>query len=340
MINYRPDSGPFTHNDRSSTHLMYQVILALLPATIFGIYLFGMQAAMTLIACGLACIATEALCLFIMRKRVVACLDGSALLTGWLLAMSLPPHFPPILCAVGGAFAIVIGKQCYGGLGQNLFNPAMLGRVMLLICFPLEMTDWSVPFSQADVVVNENMIQTWLHFDGMTSATILGEFASHHGSGLIPSPAMALGHHAGSFGETSSVLLLLGGVFLIYRRIIHWAIPVSFLSTLLLISCVTYYLLPLMFGGAGLHFAPPSIHIFSGATLLAAFFIITDLVTSPTTQKGQLVYGGLTALLVWAIRSFGSYPEGVAFAVLLMNCMSPIIEQLCQPKPFGSQEAV
>jgi electron transport complex protein RnfD len=219
---------------------------------------------------------------------------------------------------------VIVGKQIYGGLGQNLFNPAMLARVMLLICFPVEMTNWSVPspidFSDNRVFVPES----WLQFDGVTSATALG------GATDTSILSLFIGAHSGSLGETSALLILLGGLYLLHRRIIHWAIPVSFLAGLGLPALISYAVDPQQF-------LSPGTHLLSGAAMLGAFYIATDLVTSPTSVRGQLVYGASCGLLIWLIRCFGSYPEGVAFAVLIMNAASPLIDHYMRPDIFGSK---
>ena len=329
MINYKSAMGPFSHSENSSVRIMYLVILTLMPAMLYGVYQFGLNSLYVLLLTGVVAMLTEFVCLKIMGRNAKACLDGSSLLTGLLLAMSLPPTVPMWLCALGAVFAIVVGKQIYGGLGQNLFNPAMLGRVMLLICFPVEMTNWSAPspidFSGNQVVVPDS----WFQFDGVTSATAL--------SGLVDESTQALslmfGAQSGSLGETSALFILLGGLFLIYKRVIHWAIPASFLAGLGIPAVISWLINPS-------EFLPLSTHLLGGAAMLGAFYIATDLVTSPTSVRGQLVYGASCGLLVWLIRSFGSYPEGVAFAVLIMNAASPLIDHYMRPDIFGSRSVM
>lgn len=329
MVNYKPVSGPFSHSENSSVRIMYLVLFALLPATAFGVFQFGLNSLVVLLSCCIACVGFELVCLLIMRKEAIACLDGSALLTGWLLAMSLPPSVPVWICVVGSAFAIVVGKQIYGGLGQNLFNPAMLARVMLLICFPVEMTIWSDP-TAIDFSSNQISIpEAWLNIDGTTSATQLANSTDN----VIATVKLLIGQQSGCMGETSTLLILLGGLFLIYRGVIHWAIPATFLFGLGFPALISSAIAPDQFHSV-------STHLFSGGAMFAAFFILTDLVTSPTSVKGQIVYGLSCGLLVWLIRCFGSYPEGVAFAVLIMNATSPLIDHYFRPKIFGSQSLV
>ncbi len=326
MINYQTAAGPFTHSENSSIRIMYTVIATLVPAMLYGVYQFGLNSLYVLLMTALVAVISEFICLKIMGRDVRACFDGSAVLTGLLLAMSLPPTVPMWLCAFGAVFAIVVGKQIYGGLGQNLFNPAMLARVMLLICFPVEMTKWSAP---APIDFSNNQVHVpaaWLHFDGVTSATALGETATH----ALTSLSMLFGEQSGSLGETCAIFILLGGLYLLYKRIIHWAIPVAFMAGIAVPAALAHWLAPATF-------LPLSTHILSGGAMLGAFYIATDLVTSPTSVKGQLVYGAGIGVLIWLIRSFGNYPEGVAFAVLIFNAASPLIDHYLRPNIFGSQ---
>ncbi|MDW6003955.1 RnfABCDGE type electron transport complex subunit D [Vibrio mangrovi] len=328
MIQYEAVAGPFGHSANSSTRIMYTVILTLLPACLFGVLQFGLHGLYVLLSSCIAAVMAEWFCLLLMKKRLLACMDGSAILTGLLLAMSLPPAFPLTLTVFGSVFAVVLGKQIYGGLGQNLFNPAMLARVMLLICFPVEMTQWIDPtpidFSHNQVTVPA----TWLHFDGMSSATAL----SPENHTALPWMDLALGNQSGSLGETCALLILCGGLYLLYRRIIHWAIPVTFFIGLGVPALLAHLFNPE-------HYLPFWTQWTSGGAILGAFYIATDLVTSPTSIRGQILYGLGCGFLVWLIRTFGSYPEGVAFAVLLMNAASPVIDYYLRPNIFGSNNA-
>lgn len=312
-------SSPHTHSGKSVQNTMLLVMLALAPATIFGLYLFGLPAISLFFITILGCVLAEAMALKIMGKPVGKYLsDGSAILTGWLLAMSLPPTAPWWLGLLGAFLAIIIGKQVFGGIGQNLFNPAMVARVALLISFPLEMT-------------------TWVTVDGMSGATTLGHIRTETGQGhTLPSFAdslpsvsdMGLGMIGGSMGETSAVLLLLGGLFLLWKRIITWHIPVSLLGTLLLLAGVMHAINPDVYPGV-------EVHLLAGATLLGAFFIATDLVTSPVSVTGQLIFGAGCGLLVYVIRTWAGYPEGMAFAVMLMNALTPLIDHYFRPRIYG-----
>lgn len=326
-MKYQIFAGPHTHGGDSSSVVMYQVVLALVPATLFGLYLFGVNALIVLLTACSAAMVTEWLLLKLRGADQRSVFDGSALLTGWLLAMSLPPSTPWWVVVLGSAFAIAIGKQAYGGLGQNLFNPAMLARVMLLICFPVELTDWRavMPLSMGDegVLVNN----AWLGIDAITAATPLAQEV-----GSSSTLALMTGQHAGSFGETSSLLILLGGVFLLWRKVINYIIPVALLLGLGLPAGILHQINPEQYLSA-------SEHLFSGAAFLAAFFIATDMVTSPSSVKGQWVYGAGCGVLMYLIRTFGNYPEGAAFAVLIMNATTPVIDHYLRPVVFGSKPA-
>ncbi|MDC0610961.1 RnfABCDGE type electron transport complex subunit D [Vibrio sp.] len=325
MINYESAIGPFAHNQNSSVRIMYTVMLTLIPALLFGFYQFGLGSMLVVVSCVLSAVITEWLCLVIMQKKFAACLDGSSVLTGLLLAMSLPSTMPLWMCAFGSAFAVIVGKQIYGGLGNNLFNPAMLARVMLIVCFPVEMTNWATP---TPINFANNLVSVpsgWLHFDGLTSATAL----STERTDPIVLANIFFGQQSGSLGETSSILILLGGLYLIYKGIIHWAIPLTFMVGLLIPAAIAHLVSPK-------DTLPVLVHLLSGGAMLGAFYIATDLVTSPTSVKGQLLYGFGCGFLVWLIRSFGSYPEGVAFAVLIMNSASPLIDHYLRPSIFGS----
>jgi electron transport complex protein RnfD len=308
---------------------MYTVILTLIPAVVFGIYQFGLNSAMVLLVGVVSAIFAEWACLAVMQKRMLACMDGSAMLTGLLLALSLPPTLPLWMTAFGSVFAIVVGKQIYGGLGQNLFNPAMLARVMMIVCFPVEMTYWADP---APIDFANNLVtvpDAWFHFDGVTSATSL----SSERTEPVALLHLLFGEQSGSLGETNALFIFVGGLFMISRGLIHWAIPVSFLLGLAIPALISHAIAPDSY-------LPVLTHLLSGGAMLGAFYIATDLVTSPTSIKGQLLYGAGCGLLIWLIRCFGSYPEGVAFAVLIMNSASPLIDHYLRPTIFGSRSAV
>ncbi|MBK6744715.1 MAG: RnfABCDGE type electron transport complex subunit D [Hydrogenophilales bacterium] len=336
--------SPHAHAQVSVGQVMATVMLALTPATLFGFWLYGWPAInVWLVSLGVALLA-ESVTLRIMGRPIKAALmDGSALLTAWLLALSLPPWAPWWLAAVGSLFAIVIAKQIFGGLGQNLFNPAMAARVMLLISFPLEMTSWigAVPItSLAAPGFVDGLAITFAGTapaDGISSATLLGQVKTDLGrgigldqilAGLYHPDAMAWGQRAGSLGETSALLLLAGGGVLIWRRIITWHIPVAMLAGVVVPAFLASLIDPA-------HAPGPLYHLLSGGVILGAFFIATDPVSSPNAASGQLVFGLGCGLLTWIIRTWGGYPEGVAFAVMLMNAATPVIDRYLKPRIYG-----
>ncbi|GDY26078.1 electron transport complex subunit RnfD [Agarivorans sp. Toyoura001] len=325
MSKINPIAAPHTHSGTSTTNIMYLVVLALLPAALYGVYLFGLPALTVLASCIVSALIAELACLQLQGKRSLAALDGSALLTALLLAMSLPASTPWWIASFGCCFAVTLGKQVYGGLGHNPFNPAMLGRVMLLICFPVELTNWQA-ISVPDIGAQGIMLnQAWLGIDGISAATPLANLNQ-----LTNWQDLALGKHAGSLGETSALLIALGGVFLIWRGIIRPYIPLALIGGLFVPATIAHMLSPN-------DYASGIAHLLSGGAMLAAFFIATDMVTSPTSPRGQLLFGAGCGLLIWLIRSVGSYPEGVAFAVLIMNACTPVIDHYLRPKIFGAQ---
>jgi electron transport complex protein RnfD len=339
-------SGPHAHAETRTPHIMRQVILALLPTTVFGILLFGWPALWLLLVTLASAALCEALCLKLAGRPALATLhDGSALLTGWLLAMTLPPWAPWWIGAVGSAIAIVLGKQVFGGLGQNLFNPAMLARVALLVSFPVEMTTWITPHGLFGGEHQGFLDSFGITFggtipdaDGVTGATFIGAAKTGFSDGQPLSATLdkegygflssAFGLIRGSLGETSTVLILAGGLYLLKQRIITWQIPASLLLTVVLLATAFHAVDPERYADAGFHLT-------TGALMFAAFFIATDYVTSPNSPLGQLVFGAGCGLIVFVIRTWGGYPEGVGFAVLLMNAMTPLIDHYIRPRIYG-----
>jgi electron transport complex protein RnfD len=337
-------AGPFTHAANSVRQTMMAVVLALVPATAINAWLFGWPAIILFAVTVGACLGLEAVCLRMQDRPVAPALgDGSALLTGWLLAMSLPPWAPWWIGVLGAVFAIVLAKHLYGGLGQNLFNPAMVARAALLVSFPVVMTGFVAPhplFTAGAPGLLDSFAITFGHgfdLDSMSSASALGLIKTELSRGIPVDQTMAqapglvsmlLGFHPGSFGETAVLPILGGGLYLLWRRIISWHIPVALLGTVFAMGALFHLLDP------G-RYASGTVHLLSGATMLGAFFIATDYVTSPVSKNGQLVYGASCGLLIWIIRTFAGYPEGVAFAVLLMNALTPLIDHHTRPRTFG-----
>jgi RnfABCDGE-type electron transport complex D subunit len=331
--------SPHAHAANSVQRIMATVMLALLPATLFGFWLYGWPAVYLWAVSLLAAIVGEAAALRFQQRAVKPALfDGSGVLTAWLLALSLPPWAPWWIAVVGSVFAVVVGKQVFGGLGQNVFNPAMAARVMLLISFPLEMTTWMPPMSALPGMLDSLAVTFGsAQLDAVSSASLLGHVKTEFSRGLGLEQALA-GHYAplqalwgqrsGSLGETSALLILAGGVFLIARRIISWHAPVAMLAGVALPALLMNLVAPE-------HYAGPVYHLLSGGVMLGAFFIATDPVTSPNTAPGQLLFGLGCGLLTYVIRTWGAYPEGVAFAVMLMNAATPLIDRYVKPRIYG-----
>ena len=320
-------SSPHTHSHASVSRIMLDVLIALLPTTAAGVYFFGMPAVWTVAVCVSTAIATEAVCRLCM-KRDSTIGDLSAVVTGLLLALNLPAGLPLWMAALGSVFAIFIAKQVFGGLGMNPFNPALAARAFLLISFTGPMTTWLKPF-------------WWKTPEAMTTATPLAAMktmfaceatasATPHGlcnaalGNLPPYADLLLGNMPGCIGEVSAAALLLGGAYLLFRKVITWHIPVMFLSTVFVYS---------LFAGG----APAMYQVLTGGVILGAVFMATDYVTSPTTAKGKIFFGVGCGLLCMLIRQFGGYPEGCSFAILIMNAVCPLINRWTQPKPFGAK---
>ncbi|MDJ0764800.1 MAG: RnfABCDGE type electron transport complex subunit D [Myxococcota bacterium] len=337
-------SSPHVHGNASTSRIMWTVVATLMPATIWSIYLFGLPALQVALSTILFCVIAEVACQLISSKPITI-RDGSAVLTGLILALTLPPGLPIWICGVGAVVAIVVTKAFFGGLGQNPFNPAMTGRVFLLIAFPGPLTRWLVPTgSLGDTTLfghpvtaldaSGKVVATGsAAVDAVTAATPLGllmENGTQAIASLSSGTDLFIGTINGSSGETSALFLLLGGVFLIIRKIITWHIPVSFLAAMAVFAGITHALNDAAY--AGIVF-----HLFSGGAIIGAFFMATDYVTSPMYPAGKLIFGAGCGLLTMVIRLWAGYPEGVSFAVLLMNAAVPIIDTYTKPKKFGWQ---
>lgn len=338
-----PVAAPHTTTTNSSRRIMATVMLALAPATAFGFWLYGWPAIYLWSLTVGAAMLGEAFCIRLSgRKALPILFDGSAALTGWLLALSLPPWAPWWIGVFGGFFATILGKQVFGGLGQNLFNPAMVARVALLISFPVQMTAWVAPlplFSIGAPGPLEGLLITLKGipsaFDAVASASVLG-FAKtelSRGVDLIQSLAHTpsqtwYGSRPGSLGETAAGLIALGGVAMMFLRIISWRIPVAMLAGIAAPAAILHSIDPA-------HYLDVGVHLLSGGAILGAFFIATDYVTSPNTPNGQLIFGAGCGVLTYVIRTWAGYPEGIAFAILLMNSTTPIIDSYIKPRVYG-----
>ena len=344
-------SSPHDHSGASIRRIMFDVVIALLPACAAALWFFRWKAALLLVVCIGTCLAVEALCRLAMRRPQTLS-DGSALVTGILLALNLPPDLPLWQAALGSAVAIAIAKQVFGGLGRNPFNPALIGRAFLLISFTATMTTWSpsdwrrdadaaeVPAAPAEVVV-----------DAMTTATPLGvskEFfkqarAKDAEAAVAAEPRrpfvydaamrkrMFFGDINGCIGETSALALLLGGLYLLLRKVITWHVPVAYIGTVAIFAAIAHAVSPATT-------MPVDFHLLAGGLLLGAIFMATDMVTTPVTRFGLVIFGIGCGLLTMVIRLVpsGAYPEGVSFSILIMNAVTPLLNRATRPKPYGT----
>lgn len=346
---FRIASSPYTHNRRSTGNIMLLVGLAAVPGFAAQWYFFGYGSLIQVLLATLTAWITEAAVLRLRKAPIASNLaDNSALLTAILIGISLPPLAPWWLVVVGTVFAIVIAKQLYGGLGQNPFNPAMVGYVVLLISFPVQMTSWIPPDTLQAIkptlldslsmvftghtLGGDTMQQLQMGVDGVSQATPLDTFktglrAGHSADQLLAQPIYS-GMLAGLGWQWINLGYLVGGLFLLWKKAIRWHIPAAMLLSLAFCATIGWIFSPETL-------TSPTLHLFSGATMLGAFFIATDPVTASTTNRGRLIYGALIGLLVWLIRSFGGYPDGVAFAVLLANICVPLIDYYTQPRVYG-----
>jgi electron transport complex protein RnfD len=334
---------------------MTWVVITLIPGIVAYIWFFGWSPLINIVIAVTTALAAESIILYWRRRPLKPFLsDGSAIVTALLLAMTIPPLAPWWVAVIGTAFAIIIAKQLYGGLGYNPFNPAMVGYVMLLVSFPREMTSWSGLTTLSDISLNFRDSLTYIFtqqlpagvsFDALTEATPLDSVKTHLGMGnTVPeiraqfgldeetsrllSVTPIFGVLGGKGWEWINAAFLGGGLVLLYKRIISWHIPAAMLAALTLIAGLFFLFAPD-------HNASPLFHLFSGATILGAFFIATDPVTAATSPRGRLVYGAGIGVLVYVIRSWGGYPDSIAFSVLLMNMVVPVIDHYFKPRVFG-----
>lgn len=311
---------------------MYGVIIALLPALVISFWYFGIGSAIVCLTSVAACVFFEwAITRFLLKREKTTVLDGSAILTGLLLGFNLPSNLPIWIILIGALVAIGVGKMTFGGLGNNPFNPALVGRAFLLVSFPAQMTSWPL------------IGQLGVYTDATTGATPLAIMKDAIKTGdasvldkLPSSMDMLLGNYsngfgAGTIGEICGLALILGGCYMIWKKIITWHIPVSILLTVFVFSGCMHLSNPA--------YANPVAVLLSGGLLLGAIFMATDYVTSPMTHKGQIIYGVSIGLLTVVIRNWGAYPEGMSFAILIMNAFTPLINNYCKPKRFGEVPA-
>lgn len=326
------NNSPFVLKPASVQSVMLRVLLALVPGVVAYVWIFGYAILMQLAIASVTALIAEALVLSLRKKPLQLFLtDGSAVLTACLLALSVPPIAPWWLVALGTFFAIVVAKHLYGGLGQNPFNPAMVGFALMIVAYPQLMSQWPAPSVDAgtgipDISLHLQAIFGERHLDAITMATPLDAVrtALHSGT-TLPLPT-------GGGWQWVAVGYVVGGVYLLQQRLISWHLPVAFIGTLVALSGGFHWL-------DAQRYAGPMFHLFSGGAMLGAFFIITDPVSGCTTPRGKLIFGALAALLTWLIRTFGAYPDGIAFSVLLMNIAAPLIDMFTQPAVFGYKKS-
>lgn len=337
MIN----SSPFTHKSINLTSFMGLVAITLLPALFTYIWYFGWGIAIHMLIGISTALVTETIMLKLRHRPVKPFItDNSAMITAILLVFCIPSFAPWWITFIGVAFAMIFGKHIYGGLGYNPFNPAMLGYAMLLISFPVEMTAWSAPLELLEnapgfiytlQIILFGSVFDVLNFDALTMATPLDTLKTQLGlkqdlTTILAQPIF--GSLTGKGWEWINIAILFGGLWLIYKRIISWHIPVALLGSLFIMASIFYFIDPQSY-------ISPVMHLFSGAAMLGAFFIATDPVTASTTLKGRLWFGAGIGILTYIIRTWGGYPDGIAFAVLLMNMATPMIDYYTQPRVFG-----
>lgn len=307
--------SPHVHSGDSIKKNMYGVLIALIPAFLVAVYVFRLDAVIITALSVLFCMGFEYLIAKFIMKKEPTVFDGSAIITGVLLAFNVPSNLPIWILALGALFAIGVVKMAFGGLGNNIFNPAIAGRIFLLISFPAQMTTWPAPETAAATT------------DAVSSATVL--YNMKYSPEMLPSlQDMFFGIEGGSLGEMSALALLIGLVYLLWKKIITWHIPISIIASVAVFTGILYLINPVPQYN-------PLIHLFSGGLMLGAIFMATDYVTSPLTKKGMLIYGISIGVISVCIRLWGAYPEGVSFAILLMNALTPLINTYTTPKRFG-----
>lgn len=323
-------TSPHLKQSLSVEVIMRNVVLALMPTAIFSVYAFGWNAALVLITAVVSCVLTEHVLCRLTNKRSTLS-DWSAVITGLLLGLTLPPIFPLWMTFLGGVFAIGMGKFLFGGLGYNVFNPALVGRAVLQAAFPVAITTWYAGFS-VDRFAGLHPAVLGAPFmkpivDGTSGATPLSAWKF---DGVTTDTAdLALGLVSGSAGETSSILILIGGLYLVFRNFMNWRIPVSILTTVFIFSGILYWIDPV-------EYPSPLFMLFSGGLMLGAVFMATDMVASPLTSWGVILYGVIIGALVVIIRLWGGLPEGVMYAILLANALSPHIDRLIRYRVYGT----
>lgn len=303
--------SPHIKTKQDTKNIMWTVFLSLIPTLIVSMWLFGPRALIVVLISIITAIITEAMTQKLMKRKITV-FDGSAAVTGILFAFTLPPNIPLWMVVIGSFLAIFLAKQLFGGLGHNIFNPALVGRAILLASFPIEMTTWTVP------------VLSFSSINAITSPSPLNILKMHLNQPLPSYFDLFVGNIPGCLGETCKLTLLIGAIILFIKKIINWRIPISFIGTVAILSLVA---------GRDVIFA-----ILSGGLILGAFFMATDMVTTPTTKKGEIIFGLGCGAITFLIRTFGGFPEGVCYSILFMNCLTPLIEKWTLPRKFGEKK--
>lgn len=320
--------SPHIHGKETTQKLMFGVIIALIPAFLTSVFFFGYSALIVTATSVASCILFEYLIVKFFFKKPITINDGSAFVTGLLLAFNLPSNIPVFIIVIGSFVSIAVAKMTFGGLGNNPFNPALVGRVFMLISFPVQMTSWPVPAGfktgYADAITGATPLA--IIKEGLKNGEPLSQLMTQ-----IPTPAqMFLGNMGGSLGEVAAVALLLGLIWLLWKKIITWHIPVSIIGVIVLFTGILWLINPE-------EYANPLFHVLAGGVLLGAIYMATDYVSSPMNPKAMLIYGCGIGLLTVIIRIWGAYPEGVSFAILIMNAFVPLMNAYIKPKRFGEE---
>ncbi len=315
--------SPHVFTDDSTRKIMYRVVYALIPALVWSVFVFGLDALRVTAIAIISCLALEYVIQKYLMKVKPSVYDGSAIVTGILLAFNVPASIPWWIIVIGAVASIGIGKLSFGGLGNNIFNPAMVGRVFLLISFPVQMTHWPAN-QQSEVDSVTSATPLGIIKEGLTSGTPVSQITQK----LPDASDMLLGNIGGSLGEISALMILLGGAYMLFRKVITWHIPVSILATVVIIAGVFRLADPQTY-------VSPVYHLLTGGLMLGAVFMATDMVSSPMTRRGQLIYGVGIGVITISIRLFGAYPEGISFGILIMNAFTPLINNYMKPKRFG-----
>lgn len=334
MNQFTISGSPHVHGEESVSKIMYTVVLALIPAVLVSTYFFGLDAVRVLLIAVVSCMFFEWVIQKYIIKGPITITDGSAVVAGMLLAFNVPANLPWWILVIGALATIGIAKMSFGGLGRNPFNPALVGRVFMLISFPVQMTSWPV----AKPLFAEGLT------DAITGPTALGLLKEGVGAGktidqIMADPAMPdcidrlTGNMSGSLGEMSAIALIIGGLFMIIRKVIDWQVPFSIILTVFAFAGIFHLIDPTMY-------VEPTFHLFAGGLMLGAIFMATDMVSSPMTMSGKWIYGIGIGLITIIIRLWGAYPEGISFAILIMNAFVPLINNSFKPKRFGVKAVV